>query len=256
MGDFIKKVWDSSAETHKKSHWASWGDNYAISLELQEIEKQIKNNFKILDVGCSNGYAAFHHSKNNPTISIYGIDFSEKMIEYANERLLEEKLDNCKFTVGDIRKIDFPDNSFDLVYTTRVVINLQTWEEQVQGILECIRVAKKGGIVVLSEAFWEPLNKLNAIRMIFGLHSLVEHDFNRYIKKNKLENKLNELNLTYTNIDFSSIYYLGSRVLRELVTDYQKYEGYSNPINEIFYNIENKYSGGDIGIQQIYIIKK
>jgi len=178
------------------------------------------------------------------------------MIEYANERLHEEKLDNCKFTVGDIRKIDFPDNSFDLVYTTRVVINLQTWEEQVQGILECIRVAKTGGIVVLSEAFWEPLNKLNAIRMIFGLHSLVEHDFNRYIKKNKLENKLNELNLTYTNVDFSSIYYLGSRVLRELVTDYQKYEGYSNPINEIFYNIENDYSGGDIGIQQIYIIKK
>ncbi len=256
MTDFIKKVWDASAEKHKKSHWASWGDNFAISLEIQEIEKLICNDMKVLDVGCSNGYAVFNHAKNNPSIIIHGVDFSEKMIEFAQERLQEEKLNNVTFTVEDVRNLNIPDESFDLVYTTRVIINLPTWEEQIQGILECIRVTKKGGIFVLSEAFWEPLTKLNALRHLFQLQPLVEHDFNRYIKKSKLESFLNEQNLEYSNVDFSSIYYLGSRVLRELVTDYKKYEGYSNPINEVFYNIENIYSGGDIGIQQIYIIKK
>lgn len=256
MGDFIKKVWDNSAVKHKKSHWASWGDNFAISLEIQEIEKCITNNMKILDVGCSNGYAVFSHAKKNNSISIHGVDFSEKMIEFAQERLFEEKLENVSFSVEDVRKMNMPDESFDMVYTTRVIINLPTWEEQIQGILECIRVTKKGGIIILSEAFWEPLNKLNALRQLFGLQPLVEHDFNRYIKKNKLELLLGELKLNYKTVDFSSIYYLGSRVLRELVTDYQKYEGYSNPINEVFYNIENEYSGGDIGIQQIYIIYK
>lgn len=63
-------------------------------------------------------------------------------------------------------------------------------------------------------------------------------------------------NLTFENIDFSSIYYLGSRFLRELVTDIDQYPGYSNPINEIFYKIEQEYSGGNFGIQQIYVISK
>jgi hypothetical protein len=56
------------------------------------------------------------------------------------------------------------------------------------------------------------------------------------------------------NVEFTSIYYLGSRFLRELVTDHTSYEGYSNPINLDFYELEKKYSGGGFGIQQAYII--
>ena len=58
------------------------------------------------------------------------------------------------------------------------------------------------------------------------------------------------------NVDFSSVYYLGSRVFRDLLTNIDDYEGYSNPVNEDFYNLELKYSGSNIGIQQIYSIKK
>jgi hypothetical protein len=36
----------------------------------------------------------------------------------------------------------------------------------------------------------------------------------------------------------------------------EDYPGYSNPINEIFYNIEKEYSGGGFGIQQAYVIEK
>lgn len=258
MGNFIKEVWEQSATKHGKSHWASWGDKYAIALEINEINELINDTTKkVLDVGCSNGYAAFIHAQNFPKTNFSGIDFSEKMIEYANERLDQvDKLDNLNFKVGDIRNIEFDDETFDLTYTTRVVINLPTWEEQKQGILECLRVTKKGGIVVLSEAFWEPLVKINALRQLMGLDSLVEHDFNRYIKKSRLIEFISELNLEYEVHDFSSIYYLGSRVMREIVTDHKSYEGYENPINELFYSIEKEFSGGDIGIQQAFIIKK
>jgi len=256
MTDFIKKAWDNSAEKHKESHWASWGDEYAISLEVENISKYIKEGDNVLDVGCANGYSSFEQLKKNK-IKIHGIDFSEKMIEYAKERKKKNKIgEEITFSVGDVRHLNFDDNFFDISYTTRVIINLPNWEEQVTGIMECIRVTKKGGIIVLSEAFWEPLVLLNSLRTLKNLVPLVEHDFNRYLKKQKLEELLINAGLRYEIIDFSSIYYLGSRFLRELVTKADDYPGYTNPLNEIFYRIEKDYSGGGFGIQQACIIYK
>lgn len=256
MTDFIKQTWENSAEKHKDSHWASWGDKFAISLEIENISKYIKDNDNVLDVGCANGYSTFEQIKRK-NIKISGVDYSEKMIEYALESKRTYKLgDDIKFSVGDVRNLSYNDNLFDVTYTTRVIINLPNWEEQVLGIFECIRVTKKGGIIILSEAFWEPLVLLNSLRAIKNLAPLVEHDFNRYLKKQKLERLLNEKGLKFDFIDFSSIYYLGSRFLREIVTKIDDYPGYTNPINEIFYNIEKEYSGGGFGIQQACIIYK
>jgi hypothetical protein len=89
-----------------------------------------------------------------------------------------------------------------------------------------------------------------------SLPPLVEHDFNRYLKKKYLEEYFLSGDIQFDVLDFSSIYYLGSRFLRELVTNPEDFPGYSNPINEIFYNIEKQYSGGGFGIQQAYIIRK
>ncbi len=71
-----------------------------------------------------------------------------------------------------------------------------------------------------------------------------------------LEKFLADKGLSFECNEFSSVYYLGSRFLRELVTTPSDYPGYSNPINEIFYNIEKEFSGGGFGIQQAYIIRK
>ena len=188
---------------------------------------------------------------------LIGIDFAKNMIFFANKRKVDLNLgDEISFEEGNIKKLRFDDKIFDVVYTTRVIINLPTWKEQTQGINECIRVTKKGGTIIISEAFWEPLVLLNSLRTLKQLPPLIEHDFNRYIKKRELENYLNTLNLKFEVIDFCSIYYLGSRFLRELVTNPNDYPEYSNPINEIFYNIEKEYSGGGFGIQLAYVIRK
>jgi len=88
------------------------------------------------------------------------------------------------------------------------------------------------------------------------LPSLIEHDFNRYLKKERLEELLTTLRLEFSVEEFSSVYYLGSRFLRELVTDPSAYPGYTNPINKIFYELECEFSGGGFGIQQAYIVRK
>lgn len=256
---FIKDFWNNQGKKFKESHWASWGDFYMIDLEIKLISEQIEERRQILDVGCANGFSAFKQLEANPNIKMIGVDFAEKMIDAAKKEL-EEKYDHfqdrIQFDVGDICDLDFEDEFFDLAYSTRVLINLPNWELQKKGIDEMIRVIKKDGKAILLESFWEPLNLLNAMRALKSLSPLVEHDFNRYLKISNVDSYLSSLGLQFRRVDFSSIYYLGSRFLRELVTDIDQYEGYSNPINEIFYNIEKEYSGGGFGIQQAYIIQK
>ena len=58
MSDFIKDFWNGNAEKYKGSHQASWGDEYAIKLESQNISSYIKDGDDVLDVGCANGFAA------------------------------------------------------------------------------------------------------------------------------------------------------------------------------------------------------
>lgn len=257
MTDFIHSFWEGQAAKHGTSHVASWGDNWAIALEIDTIAKYLKDGHHVLDVGCANGYSAFAQWERHRLGKLVGIDFSAQMIAAACEAKTQRKLgDDVTFQEGDVRSLAFADNTFDVVYTSRVLINLPNWEQQLTGIRECLRVARRGGKVVLSEAFWEPLQLLNAMRALKQLPPLVEHDFNRYLKKPRLEDWLRGEGLAFAVEEFSSVYYLGSRFLRELVTDPAAYPGYSNPINKIFYEIERDYSGGGFGIQQAYVIGK
>ncbi|HEY4662909.1 MAG TPA: class I SAM-dependent methyltransferase [Candidatus Humimicrobiaceae bacterium] len=256
MSNFIKKYWEDNAIKYETSCEASWKDNFAIELEISNISKYIEKDSVVLDAGCGNGYSTFRQLKKKPK-RIIGVDFAKNMITFANKRKAELDLgDEILFEEGNIKKLRFDDETFDTAYTTRVLINLPKWTEQVQSIDECIRVTKKGGIIIFSEAFWEPFVLLNSLRTLKQLPPLTEHNFNRYIKKRDLENYLNTLKLKFEVIDFCSIYYLGSRFLRELVTNPYDYPGYTNQINEIFYKIEKEYSGGGFGIQLAYVIKK
>ena len=255
--DHIREYWESQGRTHGDSHWASWGDNWMIDLEIDTIGKYIKDGDYVLDIGCANGYATFRQAELHKLTGISGVDFAENMVESAQKSKQQKALgDEVSFFVGNVSSLQFPDSSFDVAYTTRVLINLPTWEQQIQGIEECIRVVKPNGTIVLSEGFWEPLMLLNAMRSLKKLPPLVEHDFNRYLKLSTLETYLQKLGLQYQIEDFSSIYYLGSRFLRDLVTDPAAYPGFTNPINKIFFEIEKQFSGGGMGIQQAVIITK
>ena len=256
MSDHILQHWNSQAKTHEESHSASWGDRHAIDLEIRTIGRHIQAGARLLDVGCANGFSTFHHLARGVE-SITGVDFAPEMIEQAKAaRSKCADPSRVSFTVGDVRQLPFADAAFDLVYTTRTLINLSTWGEQQQGIRECLRVCRPGGTVILSEGFWEPLVLLNSMRLLVGLEPLTEHDFNRYLKKSLLERFLTGLGLSFTVDEFSSVYYLGSRFLRELVTRPEEYPGYSNPVNKLFHDMELEYSGGGFGIQQAYIITR
>ncbi|MCB9757689.1 MAG: class I SAM-dependent methyltransferase [Candidatus Omnitrophica bacterium] len=250
--DFVKEYWQSQAEKYHTSPEASWADQYMIELELLTIGPYLQNQDQVLDVGCANGHATLELFSRHNIKTMFGVDFSEKMIEQANCLKIQKNLTSVRFQTADSRNLPFDTNCFDVVFSVRMLINLPNWEEQTLAIEECLRVTKPGGKLILSEAFQEPLQTLNALRAVKELEPMKEQSFNRYMKMKNLNKLLENKGLSFQIEDFSSIYYLGSRFLRELLD----IKGFVNPLNKVFFDLENKMSGGGFGIQQAYIIKK
>ena len=155
--DHIKEHWESIGYKHGESHWASWGDNWMIDLEIDTIGKHIRHGDRAPDVGCANWFSAFRQAELHELAPITGVDFSSNMVAAAQATKQQKGFgDNIDFSEGDIRSLQFPNKTFDLVYTTRTLINLPSWLQQMQGIAECVRVVRPNGTVVLSKGFVSP----------------------------------------------------------------------------------------------------
>ena len=141
----LSKSIGKKGEIFQDSLRASWGNIYAINFKIENISKFIQSDDTVLDIGCGNGYSTFFYLEKQPRY-ISGIDYAKNMIYLARKSAkklgVEDKVD---FQTGGIRKLDYADCTFNISLTTKVLINLPTWEEQRQGIHESIRVTKMGG---------------------------------------------------------------------------------------------------------------
>ena len=117
--------------------------NELISLGQHRIVKrkslkmlEIKPHSKILDACCGTGDLGVLIKKEEPLADITGIDFSEKMLSIARNRI-----ESINFIQKDITDLDFPDNSFDFVvmgFGLRNVVNPE------KALYELYRVLKPG----------------------------------------------------------------------------------------------------------------
>ena len=76
---------------------------------------------RILDIGCGGGAAIEQISKLYPQSTIYGCDISHVSIESTiakNKKLIDEG--RLKVEVCGVSKLNFPDESFDSVYSIEV----------------------------------------------------------------------------------------------------------------------------------------
>jgi ubiquinone/menaquinone biosynthesis C-methylase UbiE len=112
-----------------------------------------KNFRRVLDVACGTGGWAIEAARTYPTMSLAGIDISDKMITYADERAKAEQVaERVSFRVMDtLRTLEFPPASFDLVNLRLAVSFVRTWDWP-QLLNEFERVTRDGGIIRLTEA--------------------------------------------------------------------------------------------------------
>jgi ubiquinone/menaquinone biosynthesis C-methylase UbiE len=103
---------------------------------------------RVLDVGCGTGYLLGTLAGRYPDAQqLCGIDAAPQMITTASAFARDDRL---SFTVGVAEEIGYPDGTFDLIVSTT---SFDHWADQQAGLVECARVLRPGGRLVLVDQF-------------------------------------------------------------------------------------------------------
>jgi len=104
-----------------------------------------RQDIKLLEVGCGPGANLWYMAREG--FSTYGIDGSDSAIQQAKTRL-DKECDGWQgqLLVGDMRNLDFEDNSFDAVIDNEAT-STNSFEDTIAIFGEMYRVTKPGGLL-------------------------------------------------------------------------------------------------------------
>ncbi|MET4002311.1 ubiquinone/menaquinone biosynthesis C-methylase UbiE [Arthrobacter sp. UYCu511] len=136
-----------------RSHMARTAENSAAYLI-----PHLTHGLSVLDVGSGPGTITADFARLVAPGQAVGIDRSPEVVAAATALAREQHLSNLSFEMGDVYKLNFPNDSFDVVHAHQV---LQHLSDPVAALKEMRRVAKPGGIVAVRDAdfhgmFWYP----------------------------------------------------------------------------------------------------
>lgn len=179
----LKKVFDTPSRAYKENvgdeydSWTDdgvleyyWGEHIHLGYYTEEERrkgykkkdfKQAKLDFvdqmlswssanspsRVLDVGCGIGGTTRILAKNFPNGQVQGITLSKSQVKRGGELAAEQGLGNCSFQVMDALHMDFPDDSFDLVWACESGEHMPDKKAYIE---EMTRVLKPGGTIVIA----------------------------------------------------------------------------------------------------------
>ena len=133
-----------------------WRKKFTRKLDIQD-------DYNILDVACGTGDVGFEILKKH-SVSITGIDLSQKMVDLAQLKARKQNLSNITFLQGDAENLPINDNSVDCLTISYGFRNISNYET---ALSEFHRVLKPGGKLGILE-FSKPKSKF--IGFIFKLY--------------------------------------------------------------------------------------
>ncbi len=103
----------------------------------------------VLDICTGTADVAVAFARSDESISVLGVDFSEKMLERGREKVKASgHADRIELKQGDAAALEAPDASYDAV---TVAFGLRNVYDREKGIFEMARTAKKEGRVLILE---------------------------------------------------------------------------------------------------------
>lgn len=102
---------------------------------------------KVLDVGCGIGGTSRYLASRFPESRVTGVTLSAKQVARGTQLAKEREISNVDFQVMDALAMDFPDNSFDLVWACESGEHMPDKDAYVK---EMLRVLKPGGTLVIA----------------------------------------------------------------------------------------------------------
>lgn len=170
-----------------------------------EAVKALKG--KVLEVGIGTGRNIEYYPED---LDITAIDFSEKMLEKAKEKIkkFNKKVNLMQMNAQDLQ---FPDNTFDTVFTTCVFCSVP---DPVTGLKEIRRVCKPTGKIIMIEHVRSEQRVLGLIMDV--LNPLVVNTYGANINRRTVENIHKS---GYTKVEVTNLF---SDIVKKIVINNEK----------------------------------
>ena len=267
----IRDHWDSLAKKHGLDLKSTTKTPTIKQLEISALARAISKTKdaaktrNILEVGCGNGHNIFALSRLFPDYSFHGLDYSEEMIKLANRIKVESPSRNVKFDVADVLELannNAVENEYNLVFTDRLLINLNSWKIQQQGLMQLLSRVKKGGYLLIIENFIHAYENQNYLRELIGLQARTPDPYNKFIDEAKLESfACDELNLKLLQVEnFGSMHDLILYVLLphinsgEIIYNHPLMESVTSLLEKLPEEFVNGF--GNFGQNKLYLFEK
>jgi ubiquinone/menaquinone biosynthesis C-methylase UbiE len=232
----VKQVWDSRAtDPSFTKETITFNDYWYRLLEVDAILDYVKSHSQfssVLDVGCGNGYTT---AAISPWVgTIHGVDYSEAMIKKAEADYGHGFLENITWGTTDILNMAVSTN-YDLVLTSRCLINLVSWNDQMKALDNIANAVRPNGIYMMVECSIQGRDHLNNLRETMGLARIPTIPFNLDFNEDELWPYLSKYFTIYSVTRFG-LYEFISKILHPLYVSPEEPK-YDHKLNEIASNL-------------------
>ncbi len=159
--EFWDRQWED--EKLKKSIIAGAKERFVYPI----TKKFLSPGSKVLEGGCGKGQ--FVYSLHARGYEAHGVDFAPKTVEKITSLIPE-----LKIHLGDVRKLDLPDESFDGYWSLGVIEHFPEGYEAIGR--EMHRVLRTGGYLFLTFPYMSPLRRLKALLGLYPKHDPAKFD--------------------------------------------------------------------------------
>jgi len=168
----------------EKNHWLMKVRRTIVLDSLDKCLGKDSKIIKLLDFGSGSGI--FVEELQRAGFDAHGVDISDEAVRFGALQGIKN------LSVIDSHKINFPDNTFDVVLSMDVLEHL---EDEEWALKEIERILKPNGIFVVM---------VPAYMFLWGVQDEVAHHYRRYTKGSLLKvvkdkTKLNTVRSTYFN---------------------------------------------------------
>ena len=131
------------SESHTYTTTEDWNAQRRIETSASFFVPYIQPGLRLLDCGCGPGSMTLDFADWLAPGEVVGVDIDDGALARAKATAAERGVKNVSFEKGDIFNLDFPDASFDAVWTSSI---MQWIKGPSRALREVFRVLKPGGV--------------------------------------------------------------------------------------------------------------
>lgn len=114
---------------------------------------------RVLDVCCGSGASAIPAAKIvGPGGSVTGVDLAQNLLELARNKAQQQSLENVDFQSGDMTRLPFANDSFDVVVCVFGIFFVPDMESALRELKRVLRTGGKLAITTWGPRLFEPAN--------------------------------------------------------------------------------------------------